>query len=189
MTGAVAATAMGAMAAVNVIPLPNKVVEGDGALAFANPGAVAAAVTEADDASIPAEGYRLTVSDAGIRIEASDAAGRFQMVYVKDAAEAIMECVRQAAAGGQAFNLAAPEVLDYGRFMETLRAVSDRPFTTRSLTVEESFREGIPLPFPLTAEESELYDGEKITRTLGLNYTPFREGMEKTFIAFRSVYE
>ncbi len=41
MTGAVAATAMGAMAAVNVIPLPNKVVEGDGALAFANPGAVA----------------------------------------------------------------------------------------------------------------------------------------------------
>jgi len=77
MTGAVAATAMGAMAAVNVIPLPNKVVEGDGALAFANPGAVAAAVTEADDASIPAEGYRLTVSDAGIRIEASGAAGRF----------------------------------------------------------------------------------------------------------------
>ena len=119
----------------------------------------------------------------------SDAAGRFQMVYVKDAAEAIMECVRQAAAGDQAFNLAAPEVLDYGRFMETLRAVSDRPFTTRSLTVEESFREGIPLPFPLTEGESELYDGEKITRVLGLTYTPFREGMEKTFISFRSVYE
>ncbi|MBQ8126303.1 MAG: beta-N-acetylhexosaminidase [Kiritimatiellae bacterium] len=77
MTGAVAATAMGAMAAVNVIPLPNKVVEGDGALAFANPGAVAAAVTETDDASLPAEGYRLTVSDAGIRIAAADAAGRF----------------------------------------------------------------------------------------------------------------
>ena len=100
-----------------------------------------------------------------------------------------MECVRQAAAGGQAFNLAAPEVLDYGRFMETLRAVSDRPFTTQSLTVEESFREGIPLPFPLTEEESELFSGEKITRTLDLNYTPFREGMEKTFIAFRRVYE
>ena len=96
-----------------------------------------------------------------------------------------MECVRQAAAGDQAFNLAAPEVLDYGRFMETLRAVSDRPFTTQSLTVEESFREGIPLPFPLTEEESELFSGEMITRLLGLRYTPFREGMEKTFIAFR----
>ena len=119
----------------------------------------------------------------------SDAAGRFQQVYVKDAAEAIMACIRHEAAAGQAFNLAAPEVLDYGSFIETLRLVSDRPFATRSLTVEESFREGVPLPFPLTAEESELYDGEKITRALGLTYTPFRDGMEKTFISFRSVYE
>ncbi len=118
-----------------------------------------------------------------------DAEGRFQLVYVKDAAEAIIACIRQEAVGGQAFNLAAPEVLDYGRFIETLRAVSDRPFTTYSLTVEDSFREGVPLPFPLTAEESELFDGGKITRLLGLEYTPFREGMEKTFRAFRSVYE
>ena len=119
----------------------------------------------------------------------SDAEGRFQTVYVKDAAEAVMECVRQEAALGQAFNLAAPEVLDYGSFIETLRAVSDRPFTTYSLTAEEALREGIPLPFPLTAAESELFSGEKLTRVLGLRYTPFREGMEKTFIAFRSVYE
>ena len=77
MAGAAAATAMGAMAAVNVIPLPNKVVEGDGARAFADPGAVAAATTFETDAAIPAEGYRLTVSDAGIRIASSDAAGAF----------------------------------------------------------------------------------------------------------------
>ena len=119
----------------------------------------------------------------------SDAEGRFQLVYVKDAAEAIIACIRQGAAAGQAFNLAAPEVLDYGRFIETLRAVSDRPFTTRSLTVEDSFREGVPLPFPLTAAESELFSGEKLTRLLGLTYTPFRQGLEKTFISFRSVYE
>ena len=119
----------------------------------------------------------------------SDAEGRFQTVYVKDAAEAIMECVRQSAAAGRAFNLAAPEVLDYPGFIETLRLVSDRPFTTRSLTVEESLREGVPLPFPLTAEESELFSGERITRLLGVRYTPFKDGMEKTFRAFRSVYE
>ena len=119
----------------------------------------------------------------------SDALGRFQLVYVKDAAEAIIACIRQAAAAGQAFNLAAPEVLDYARFIETLRAVSDRPFTTAEITVEDSFREGVPLPFPLTEEESELFSGEKITRLLGLTYTPFRDGMAKTFIAFRSVYE
>ena len=34
----------------------------------------------------------------------TDAAGRFQLVYVKDAAEAIMACVRQEAAAQQAFN-------------------------------------------------------------------------------------
>ncbi len=119
----------------------------------------------------------------------SDASGRFQQVYVKDAAEAIIACIRQEAAAGEAFNLAAPEILDYGSFIETLRAVSDRPFTTLSLTVEDSFREGVPLPFPLTEEESELFSGEKLTSLLGLTDTPFQSGMEKTFIAFRSVYE
>ena len=118
-----------------------------------------------------------------------DGTGQFQTVYVKDAAEAVIACIRQDAALGQAFNLAAPEVLDYGGFMEALRQASDRPFSTFFLTVEDSFRENIPLPFPLTAEESELFSGEKIARVLGLQYTPFREGMKKTFIAFRSVYE
>ena len=47
----------------------------------------------------------------------------------------------------------------------------------------------IPVPFPLTAEESELYRGDRITRELGLVYTPFREGMEKTYKAFKSVYQ
>ncbi len=118
-----------------------------------------------------------------------DGTGQFQTVYVKDAAEAVIACIRQDAAAGQAFNLSAPEVLDYGSFIETLRTAADRPFSTFFLTVEDSFREGVPLPFPLTAEESELFSGEKITRLLGLTYTPFREGMKKTFIAFRSVYE
>ena len=118
-----------------------------------------------------------------------DGTGQYQTVYVKDAAEAIIACVRQDAALGQAFNLAAPEVLDYGRFIETLRLAADRPFSTFFLTVEDALREGVPLPFPLTEEESELFSGEKIARVLGLAYTPFREGMKKTFISFRSVYE
>ena len=118
-----------------------------------------------------------------------DGTGQFQTVYVKDAAEAIIACVRREDAAGQAFNLAAPEVLDYPGFIEALRQAADRPFSTFFLTVEDALREGIPLPFPLTEEESELFDGSKLTRLLGLAYTPFREGMKKTFIAFRSVYE
>ena len=118
-----------------------------------------------------------------------DGTGQFQTVYVKDAAEAVIACIRQDAALGQAFNLAAPEVLDYGSFMETLRLAADRPFSTFFLTVADALREGVPLPFPLTEAESELFSGEKITRMLGLTYTPYREGMKKTFISFRSVYE
>lgn len=119
----------------------------------------------------------------------SDAAGRFQLVYVKDAAEAILACIRQEQAAGKAYNLSAPEILTYERFVSVLREAADRPFTLRPVTVEGSFREQIPLPFPLTEAESELFDGGKITRELGLLYTPIREGMEKTFRAFRSVYE
>ncbi len=118
-----------------------------------------------------------------------DGTGQFQTVYVKDAAEAVIACIRQDAALGQAFNLAAPEVLDYGSFMETLRLAADRPFSTFFLTVADALMEGVPLPFPLTEAESELFSGEKITRMLGLTYTPYREGMKKTFISFRSVYE
>ncbi len=119
----------------------------------------------------------------------ADASARFQMVFVKDAANAILACICHGETAGQAYNLAAPEVLDYPAFMEALKDASDRPFRTRPVTVEEALRENIPLPFPLTAEESELFDGSRLTRELGLEYTPFREGLATTFKAFRSVYE
>ena len=119
----------------------------------------------------------------------TDASARWGMVFVKDAAEAILACIRNEKSVGQAYNLAAPEVLDYPAFMEALKGASDRPFTTRPVTVAEALGENIPLPFPLEAGESELFDGSKLTRDLGIEYTPFPEGMEKTFKSFRSVYE
>ena len=45
--------------------------------------------------------------------------------------------------------------------MEALAEVSDIPFTTVPVTVQQALRERIPLPFPLTAEEDELYDPER----------------------------
>ena len=119
----------------------------------------------------------------------ADASSRFRFVFVKDAAEAVLACVTRPEAAGKTYNLAAPEVLDYASFTETLAKVSDVPFVTRPVTVEEVLRENIPLPFPLTEEESELYRGDRITRELGLVYTPFPEGMEKTWKAFKSVYQ
>ncbi len=119
----------------------------------------------------------------------TDASARFQFVFVKEAAEAILACICKPEAANRAYNLAAPEVLDYPAFMEALAAAADRPFTTRPVTVAEVLRENIPLPFPLKAEESELFKGDRITQELGIQYTSFREGLTKTFQSFRSVYE
>ena len=117
-----------------------------------------------------------------------DSDGRFQFVYVKDVANAIIACIGHEQAERSAYNLAGPEILTYRKYMEILAEVSDIPFTTVPVTVEQALRERIPLPFPLTAEEDELYDGSMITRQLGLSYTPFSEGLQRTYTAFKGVY-
>ena len=58
------------VAALALVPQPQKVVEKGGTTDKV-------AVTEARDASVPAEGYRLTVGADGVKIASSDAAGAF----------------------------------------------------------------------------------------------------------------
>ena len=72
--GAMALTA----AAINVIPMPNKVVEKEGS--FRYEGDVAKVMSYAKDASIPAEGYKLVVNADGITVSSSDDAGRFYAI-------------------------------------------------------------------------------------------------------------
>lgn len=121
--------------------------------------------------------------------EPSDARGQFQMVYVKDVGEAICLCIGSRSAENQRYNLSAPDILDYSKYMELLEGVSDKKFQTVNITVNEVFRQRIPLPFPLTEEESELFDGSKIVRDLGFAYSDLKESMKLTFHAFRGVYE
>ena len=116
-----------------------------------------------------------------------DAAAKFRVVYVKDVANAIVACVNSDAPA-RAYNLAAPETLDYAAFMETLQKVSDLPVQTCGVTVQQVIDRQLPLPFPLTPEEDEVFDGSRITAELGLRYTPFEDGMQKTYVAFKSVF-
>ena len=119
----------------------------------------------------------------------TDATGRFQFVYVKDLAMAILAALSPDAPGGcHAYNLAAPEVFDYDRFLAALRAASGRPVETTPVTVEQVLRENLPLPFPLREVESELFDGSLISRELGLAYTPFADGFQKTWNAFAPIF-
>lgn len=118
----------------------------------------------------------------------TDAAGAFQFVYVKDAAEAVLKCLLNPVAYGQAYNLCGEEIVTYGSFFTSLARAADAGWTEAPMTVAEAQRRGVPLPFPVAEAESELCSNEKSKSGLGLRYTGLDEGMAKTYRAFRGVY-
>ena len=118
----------------------------------------------------------------------SDSTGHFQMIYVKDAAEAIIRCIQSEKNHNEAYNLSAPEVLTYRTFLDELHNASDVDFTEQNVTVARSLTARIPFPFPLTEAESELFDGSKLTDELSLTYTPFSEALAATYRAMKGIY-
>ena len=118
----------------------------------------------------------------------TDAAGRFQMVYVKDAAEAVKRCLLNEKAYGQAYNLCQDEVMDYTSFLVGLEQAADVELQKIPMTAEAFTAQGLELPFPVTEEETDLYSNEKSKRELGMAYTDFQEGIARTYRAFRGVY-
>lgn len=119
----------------------------------------------------------------------TDADGRFQFVYVKDAAEAVVRCLLNERAYNQGYNLCQDEIVDYALFFEALKAVADAACEEIRVSVQQALERGLPVPFPATAAETELYSNEKGKTELGLTYTPFSEGMKKTYQAFKNVYK
>jgi 2'-hydroxyisoflavone reductase len=116
----------------------------------------------------------------------TDAAARFNMVYVFDIARALEICIGDARAYDQVFNLSGPEEITYTLLLESFEKFNNGPFMSRPVTVDEVIDENIPLPFPLT--EDELYSGKKFSDTFDFVYTPFAEGMEKTYKIFYSLF-
>ena len=118
----------------------------------------------------------------------SDADGRFQMVYVKDAAEAALRCLGNPAAYGQAYNLCPEESATYEDFFQALCGASQRAITRIPTTAREAMESGeFPLPFPVYGSETELYTGKKGQTELGISYLSLSEGMKKTYLAFEGV--
>lgn len=141
--------------------------------------------------------------------EITDAAGKFQFTYIKDAAEAIEKCLLNEETYGQAYNLCGDEILDYRLFIEGLEQAiqedeketgheagmgsltenSNARYRKRvCMTAQEAAAQGIPLPFAVYEEETELYSNEKSKKELGMVYTSFHEGMKKTYRAFKGVF-
>ena len=57
------------------------------------------------------------------------------------------------------------------------------------MTLAEAEAQGMPIPFPATEAETELVSNEKSRIELGMIYTDFSVGIQKTFKAFRHVFE
>lgn len=121
-----------------------------------------------------------------------DADGRFQFVYVKDAARAILNCLGNESAFGQAYNVCQDQVLTYEALFDTLKKVAQAEdldgIAEVSLTVQQAAAQGVPMPFPAVAAETHLCDNSKGKTELGLSYTDFEEGMRRTYRAFRPVF-
>lgn len=122
----------------------------------------------------------------------TDADGRFQVIYIKDAAQAILNCLGNEEAYGQAYNLCQDETVTYESFFETLKKVAQpedlEGLIEVPLRVEQAVAQGVPVPFPATASETHLCENAKGKAELGLTYTDFAEGMRRTYRAFRGVF-
>lgn len=122
----------------------------------------------------------------------TDTDGSFQFVYVKDAAQAILNCIGNEKTYGQAYNLCQDEILTYDSFFRMLKEVAEPEVIEQlqevAIPIDVAMAQGVPVAFPATAQETELCDNGKSRRELDIIYTDFREGMQRTYNAFRNVY-
>lgn len=128
--------------------------------------------------------YFKWILTAGQIIHPYDATGEFQMVFVYDAAKAILLACGNEKAYNRAFNLCNKESMTYENFADLMEEVLELQFERVELSVSEVLEKQIPLPFPLTHEESEWYDGSSIEE-LGLRYTDISRGMSITADYFK----
>jgi nucleoside-diphosphate-sugar epimerase len=124
--------------------------------------------------------YFKMISGAAQVLFPVDADGTFQMVYVDDVAKAILKICGNSKAYNNVYNLCQEERLTYESFGNALRQATGVDFQNVDISVEEVNKRGIPLPFPLTHEESQWYSGEKI-KSLGISYTPLTEGLKVSY--------
>ena len=127
--------------------------------------------------------YFLWIEQAGQILHPVDATGIFQMVYVEDVARAILRALGNQAAFNGALNLAPLQMETYDSFAAALKESCEKPFELVEVTVSQALEKNLPLPFPLTREESNQYDGRKALQLIG-QYTALTEGMKKT-VAWR----
>ena len=120
--------------------------------------------------------------------ELLDADGRFQLVYVKDAAEAVMKCLGNRVAFDKEYNLCQDGSISYNELFAQLCQAAGGDVVMVPMSVAEAEEKGIPLPFPVYGNETELCSNERGKRELGIGYRPLTEGIARTYRAFADIF-
>lgn len=115
-----------------------------------------------------------------------DASLPFQMVYVDDVVQAI-EKVIERKSYYEIYNVIHDEMITYASINQVLKTCQP-DVLIEDHSIEEAIQLQYPLPYPLFYEEMEYVQGNKITKQLDFEYTPFQTGMTKTYQAFYPVF-
>jgi nucleoside-diphosphate-sugar epimerase len=133
----------------------------------------------------PREGiYFNWIQQAGQIIHPQDADGEFQMVYVEDVADIILKMCLNPKAYDKVYNLCGDKMVNYDIFADALKQAVGINFEKVNLSVKDIQERSIPLPFPLTKEESQYYCGELVKEDLNVSYTPLVQGLKETYTSF-----
>jgi 2'-hydroxyisoflavone reductase len=111
----------------------------------------------------------------------------FQFVSVWDVAGSILKCIGNPLAHGRIFNLAGEELVSYRRLVEVIGEIVGRKASTYSRDAEKINAQGEVLPFP--TDRHLIYSGSLIREVIGFDYTPFLEGMGRTWEWYRQARE
>jgi len=109
-----------------------------------------------------------------------DATGSFQLVFVEDVAKAILKICNDASLKDRVFNITGDGVVTYDSFADALMKATRADFERVNVNISSVNENNIPLPFPLTKDESETYTS-LFSDNLGIEYTSLVEGLSKTY--------
>lgn len=111
----------------------------------------------------------------------------YSFVWVEDLAEILIACMENEKTYGQAFNVAGEERISYTMMADMIEEVCGRAIQRRVMRIDEIIRERVPMPFP--PDDHLLYDGSKLRKVLGYEYTPFILGIAKTWHNYQAVVQ
>ena len=125
------------------------------------------------------------IKKAGQIIHPKDADGYWQMIYVADAAGALLKlCELPDEEVYEAYNFCTSDRISYDVFEEALKSPG-LSFERVGIPVSEVEAGNIPLPFPLRKEESAFYSSERF-EGLWKDNTPLKEGLLRSFNIYNS---